>query len=75
MLTGGADATALRVRPSPSLTRHGDIAASILKGANPGDIAVEQAAVFEFVVNLKVAKALGLKIPQSALLRADRVIE
>ena len=55
--------------------RAGDMAANILKGANPGDIAVEQAAVFEFVVSLKAAKALGVKIPQAVLLRADRVIE
>ena len=48
---------------------------NILKGANPGDIAVEQAAVFEFVVSLKAAKALGVKIPQAVLLRADKVIE
>ena len=63
------------VNTSRTFERAGDIAASILKGANPGDIAIEQAAIFEFVVNLKVAKELGLKIPQSVLLRADRVIE
>ena len=63
------------VNISRTFERAGDIAASILKGANPGEIAIEQAAIFEFVVNLKVAKALGLKIPQSVLLRADRVIE
>jgi putative ABC transport system substrate-binding protein len=49
--------------------------AKILRGASPSELPVEQTNYFEFVLNLKTAKAIGVTLPTSILLRADEVIE
>lgn len=55
--------------------RAADYAAKILKGDKPADLPVEQAAKFELVVNLRTAKAIGIQLPESIMLRADQLIE
>jgi putative ABC transport system substrate-binding protein len=56
-------------------TRGAAVIAKIIRGASPSEIPVEQSSRFEFVVNLRTAKALGLTIPSSVLARADEVLE
>jgi putative ABC transport system substrate-binding protein len=56
-------------------TRWGDMADRILRGANPAEMPVELPTQYALSLNLKTARALGLTLPQSLLLRADRVVE
>ena len=68
MLSYGADQVDIFRRAAPYVDR-------ILRGAKPAELPVQFPTKFEMVVNLKTAKALGLAVPPSILLRADEVIE
>ena len=61
--------------PAEDVRRGADYLVRVLRGESPASLAVDQASRFELALNLKTAKALGLRIPQSLLVRADRVVE
>ena len=59
----------------PIYRRTASLVAKVLRGARPSELPIEQPTTFEFALNLKTAKAIGVAIPTSILLRADEVIE
>lgn len=70
---GGLASYATRL--ADDVRRAADLLARVLRGEKPGDLPVDQAARFELSINLKTARAIGLQVPPSLLVRADRVIE
>ncbi len=74
-LVQGGGLVSFSFNPLPTLLRSAEYVDRILRGAKPADLPVELPSHYEIAVNLGTAKALGLKVPQSILLRADKVIE
>jgi putative tryptophan/tyrosine transport system substrate-binding protein len=74
---GTKEGALLAYGPSQTQTfrQLGKLLGKVLRGADPGDLPVEQPTKFELAVNLKTAKAIGVEVPSSLLLRADRIIE